>query len=118
MSINNLGFLKAKLAFATENFEEIIPACTEEINSSESESHFIMEALSLRASFLLLSGSHKDALEDFKSIIEAANCDVKIKVNTLIKRASLHMQLDNIDECLEDFAKAAELGPNISGMTK
>ncbi|KAF2885063.1 hypothetical protein ILUMI_21118 [Ignelater luminosus] len=108
------GFLKAKLAFATENFEEIIPACTEEINSSESESHFIMEALSLRASFLLLSGGHKDALEDFKSIIEATNCDVKIKVNTLIKRASLHMQLDNIEECLEDFAKAAELGPDIS----
>lgn len=108
------GFLKAKISFATENFEDIIPACTEEINSSESESHYIFEALSLRASFYLLSGSHQLALDDFKTVIDASDADVKLCVNTLIKRASLHMQLEQPAECLEDFAKAVELAPNIS----
>ncbi|KAB0798804.1 hypothetical protein PPYR_06684 [Photinus pyralis] len=108
------GFLKAKIAFATENFEDIIPACTEEINSSESESHYIFEALSLRASFYLLSGSHQLALDDFKTVIDAADADVKLRVNTLIKRASLRMQLEQPTECLQDFATAVELAPNNS----
>lgn len=107
--------MKAKLAFAIENFEEIIPACTEEINSSESESQFLMEALSLRGTFHLLMGAHKEALEDFKTIIDTKDADAKIKVNVLIKRASLHMQLDRNDECLKDFDMAVELGPEVSG---
>ncbi|XP_044255644.1 mitochondrial import receptor subunit TOM70 [Tribolium madens] len=107
------GFLKAKLAFATEKYEEIIPACTEEINSSEAESPFKIEALSLRASFYFLTGSLNQALEDLTTII-ATDCDVKIKVNSLIKRASIYMQNEKLTECLEDFDKAAEIGPEIS----
>ncbi|KAK5644199.1 hypothetical protein RI129_008044 [Pyrocoelia pectoralis] len=108
------GFLKAKIAFATENFDDIIPACTEEINSSESESQYIFEALSLRASFYLLSGSHQLALDDFKTIVDAADANPKLRVNTLIKRASLHVQLEKPTECLEDFAKAVEIDPDNS----
>lgn len=103
------------MAFATENFEEIIPACTEEINSSESELQFLMEALSLRGTFYLLIGAHKEALEDLKTIIDTKDADVKIKVNVLIKRASLYMQLDKTDDCLKDIEIATELGPEISG---
>ncbi|KAF5304549.1 hypothetical protein FQA39_LY09600, partial [Lamprigera yunnana] len=108
------GFLKAKVFFATEQFDEIIPACTEEINSSESESQFIFEALLLRGSFYVLSGAHKLAFEDFKTIIEATDVEVKLKVNTLIRRASLYMQIDNTDNCLRDFAMAVDLAPNVS----
>lgn len=43
------------------------------------------------------------------------NADVEIKVNALIKRASLNMQLEKTQECLDDFEKAAQLGPNIAG---
>ncbi|EFA02076.1 mitochondrial import receptor subunit TOM70 [Tribolium castaneum] len=107
------GFLKAKLAFATEKYEEIIPSCTEEINSSESESPFKIEALSLRASFYFLTGNLDKALEDLTTIINT-DCDVKIKVNSLIKRASIYMQNEKLTECLEDFDKAAEVGPEIS----
>lgn len=103
------------MAFAIENFDEIIPACTEEINWSESESQFIMEALSLRASFYLLQGSYKEAYEDFKTIVDSENADAKIKVNVLIKRASLNMQTEKLEECLKDFETAAQLGPDISG---
>lgn len=109
------GFMKAKLAFATENFDDVIPACTEEINNSESESLHIIEALSLRGTFYILSGLFTEALADLKTIIEAKDTAVAIKVNALIKRGSLYLQLDNSEQCLNDFNTAAELGPQISG---
>jgi len=62
----------------------------------------------------IANAKHKEALEDFKTIIDAADCDVKIKVNCLIKRASLYMQLESTEDCLKDFETAAELGPDIS----
>lgn len=109
------GFLKAKMAFAVENFDEVIPACTEEINSSESESQYIMEALSLRASFYLLMGCYKEAYEDFKTIVDSENADPKIKVNVLIKRASLNMQTEKVEDCIKDFELATQLAPDVSG---
>ncbi|CAG9767028.1 unnamed protein product [Ceutorhynchus assimilis] len=108
------GFLKAKLAFATEKYEEVIPACTEELNLSESESNFKIEALSLRGSFYFLTGQFKEALEDLTSIIDSEQADVNIKVNALIKRASIYMQTEKLSECLNDFNKAIALGPDIS----
>lgn len=109
------GFLRAKLAFATENYDDVIPACTEEINNSESESEYIVESLSLRGTFYILSGLFTEALADLKTIIEAKDTIIPIKVNALIKRGSLYLQLDNAEQCLIDFNAAAELGPDISG---
>ncbi|KAJ8922849.1 hypothetical protein NQ315_007884 [Exocentrus adspersus] len=108
------GFLKAKLAFATEKFEEVITACTEELNLSESESSYKMEALSLRASFYFLTGQFKEALEDLTTIIETKDADPLIQVNALIKRASIYMQTEKLQECLDDFESAAKIGPNVS----
>lgn len=113
--IEILGFKRAKLCFATENYDDIIPACTEEINSSESESEYFLEALLLRASFYLLSGQQKEAVNDLNTIIDTDSADVDIKVNALIKRASLNMQLEKTKECVDDFDKASILGPNIAG---
>lgn len=109
------GFLRAKLAFATEHYDDVIPACTEEINSSESESQYIVESLSLRGTFYILSGLFSDALADLKTIIEAADTEIPIKVNALIKRGSLYLQLEDSEQCLNDFNTAAEIGPEISG---
>lgn len=109
------GFLRAKLAFATDNFDEVVPACMEEIFTSESESQYKVEALALRASFYLLLGMHKEALDDFHAIIENPDADVKIRVNCLIKRGSLYMQMEETSKCMDDMMKAATLGPNISG---
>lgn len=110
-----LGFLKAKLAFATEKFDEVIPACTEELSLSESESNYSIEALSLRASFYFLMGQFDEALEDLTTIIETKDADELIKVNSYIKRASIYMQTERIKDCLEDYDKAADLGPDVSG---
>ncbi|CAH1996272.1 unnamed protein product [Acanthoscelides obtectus] len=108
------GFLKAKLAFATEKYEEIIPACTEELNLSESESTYKLEALLLRASFYFLTAQFKESVVDLTTIIEDKDADELFKVNALIKRSTIYMQTEKLQECLDDFDRAVELGPEIS----
>lgn len=108
------GFLRARKAFLDRNFDDVIPACTEEIDSSEAESQYKLEALLLRGTFHLLRGTHDEALEDLQAVISNEQADVKLRVSALIKRASLYMQLEKQDECIKDFDQAAELGPNIS----
>lgn len=60
-------------------------------------------------------GQFNEALEDLNAIINTNDADKLIKVNALIKRASIHMQTDKIKDCLEDYDKAAELGSDVSG---
>lgn len=108
------GFRLAKKSFVSEKYDEIIKACTEEIDSSESDAEYKFEALLLRGTFHLLRGSHKEALSDLESVIANEEAEYKLRVSALIKRASLYMQLERPEECIKDFDKAAELGPNIS----
>lgn len=63
------GFIKAKHALDTEKYDEVIAACTEEIESSESESQYKIEALLLRGTFHLLSGCFNEAQQDFDAVI-------------------------------------------------
>uniref|UniRef100_A0AAR5QAB5 Mitochondrial import receptor subunit TOM70 n=2 Tax=Dendroctonus ponderosae TaxID=77166 RepID=A0AAR5QAB5_DENPD len=106
------GFLKAKLAFATEKYEEIIPACTEELNLSESESNFKLEALALRGSFYFITGEDAKGIEDFTSIIENESADVNLKVNALLKRAAVAMNNSESDDYMADYEKAVALAPS------
>lgn len=108
------GFLRAKKAFLSGNYDEIINACTEEIDNSEAESQYKLEAVLLRATFYLLRGCHEKALADLDSLISNELADFKLRVSALIKRASMHMQLEKPEECINDFNKAAELGPDVS----
>lgn len=85
---------------------------------SESESNYTIEALSLRASFYFLTGQFDEALDDLTTIIDTNNADDLIKVNAFIKRASIYMQTDKIKDCLDDYDRAAELGPTVSGKSK
>ncbi|KAJ8895740.1 hypothetical protein PR048_001078 [Dryococelus australis] len=101
------GLARARQAFIQQNYEDIIPACTEEITSTDS-SHKD-EATVLRATFYLLLGDHDNALKDFATVIDSDKADVKLRVNALIKRASLHMQLEEPLKSIEDFALAAKL---------
>ncbi|KAJ8967864.1 hypothetical protein NQ317_017631 [Molorchus minor] len=108
------GFLKAKLAFATEKYEEVIPACTEELNLSESESSYKIEAFSLRASFYFLTGQFKEALEDLTAIIEKEDADLLTKVNALIKDLQYICRLKSCQNASTISIVLMELGPNIS----
>ncbi|XP_047002267.1 mitochondrial import receptor subunit TOM70 [Schistocerca americana] len=106
------GFARAKQAFVVQDYDDIIPACTDEINSESAE--YKNEALVLRGTFHLLLGQHDAAFKDFEAVINNPDANVKLRVNALIKRASLHMQLEQPVKSLEDFNLAAQLDPNNS----
>ncbi|KAJ0175576.1 hypothetical protein K1T71_008735 [Dendrolimus kikuchii] len=104
------GFVKAKQALESQNYDVIVDTCTEELDIN---GKYKNEALLLRATFYLLLGRHEEAQIDLGKVINS-DAPTKVKVNALIKRASLYTQLENTERCLEDFANAAQLDPNNS----
>lgn len=104
------GFAKAKAALLKQDYESVVEACTEEL---EADGKYKYEALLLRATFYLLLGRHDEAQADLGLVVDN-DASTKVKVNALIKRASLFTQLENTEQCLEDFSSAAELDPNNS----
>jgi import receptor subunit TOM70 len=111
-SVEPRGFLKAINAYKDGNYSEIIPACNEEIENSEDDSEYKLEAILLRGTFYLLSGQFEKSLADFNLIIHHQEADVKLKSNALTKRASLHMQTDKKDASFDDFEAAIKIDPN------
>ncbi|XP_023950868.1 mitochondrial import receptor subunit TOM70 [Bicyclus anynana] len=107
---DNSGFANAKRALDAQNYESVVDLCTEELNT---EGKYKYEALLLRATFYLLLGRHDEAQADLARLIDS-DAPTKIRVNALIKRASLYTQLENTERCLEDFANAAKLDANNS----
>lgn len=105
------GFLKATKAFKNGQYDEIISSCNEEIERSEDDSEYKLEAILLRGTFYLLSGQYDKSLSDFNQIIHPTDIDPKLRSNALTKRASLHMQTDQKDESFADFALAIEIDP-------
>ena len=71
-----------------------------------------MEVLLLRGTFYLLLGQHENALADFSNVISSDTSSKELKVNALVKRASMHIQLENPDKSFTDFEDAIKLDPN------
>lgn len=109
----SLGFKKILKALEDQDYDAIIPLCTKEIDRKQSEtlSHE-MEVLLLRATFYLLLGEHDAALKDFGTIIDSTEASKEIKVNALIKRASLYIQLENLEKTFIDFDLAINIDSN------
>ncbi|XP_072755548.1 mitochondrial import receptor subunit TOM70 isoform X1 [Anoplolepis gracilipes] len=108
-------FLKKPLqALKNEEYDDIIPLCTEVIKSSEFNMlpSSKMEVLLLRGTFYLLLGNYDAATQDFESILNSEETSKDMKVNALIKRATLHLQLDNPDMSFKDFELAISMNPN------
>lgn len=105
------GFVRATKAFKDGNYNDIIPACTEEIESCEDDSQYKIEAIVLRGTFYLLSGQYDLALNDFNTVINNNEADPKLRSNALTKRASLHMQTDQKELSFEDFETAIKIDP-------
>lgn len=103
------GFARAIAAMKKQNYDDIISACTEEIDSSESEAQFKLESQLLRGTFYLLVGRHQDALTDLQSIIDNKEAEEKLRVNALIKMAALNMQLENSNQSMVNFEEAFKL---------
>lgn len=111
-SENPKGYVRAKMAFDSSDFDDVIPACTEEIESSESESQYKSEALLMRGTFHLLSANFPESKADLDAVIDNVDADVNLRSNALIKRASLHIQLDDKNTGMEDFEYSVKLQPN------
>lgn len=90
-------------------YEDVLPACNEEIESNETDENRKIEARLLRGTIFLLLGSLDDAAKDFDYIIDSADALTDMKVNALIKRASLNVQNDQHQKGFEDFASAEKM---------
>lgn len=106
------GFARAKKALDEKKYEDVISACTEEIETSESESQYKSEALLLRGTFYLLSGNFNGSQEDLDSVINNDDADVSLRAAALIKRASSYIQNEEKSLCLADFDTAENLQPD------
>lgn len=105
------GFVRAIKAFKDGQFNDIIPACTEEIETCEDDSEYKLEAILLRGTFYLLSGQYDLSLIDFNAVINNKEADPKLRSNALTKRASLRMQTEQKELSFDDFEKAIEIDP-------
>lgn len=114
VSTDPKGFVRAKKAFDACDYESIIPACTEEIESSESDAEYKNEATLLRGTFHLLCGSIVEAERDFDTIINNPDASIPLQVNALIKKASSMVQSEEIEKGFELFAIAERLDANNS----
>lgn len=77
----------------------------------EADSQTTVGALLLRATFYMMMGEQKNALADLEAVIDNDQADLKHRVNALIKRASLHIQANDPDKCLDDYERAMSLDP-------
>lgn len=91
-------------------YQNVIEACTEEIELANSEHELV--ARLLRGTFQMLCGSLEDAITDFDTIIDNDTASTPLKVNALIKRASLNVQNERHQSGFEDFTKAETLDSN------
>ena len=105
---DNVGFGKAKRLFKNEECKGIEAACSHEIEKSGPECPFYIHALLVRATFRLLSGATKLALEDLEQVITDPNKKATPlqKSNALIKRGSLHMQNQEHFKAMNDFEES------------
>lgn len=103
------GFVRAKRALDAERYEDVIPACTDEIESSESDAAYKTEALLLRGTFNLLSGQQIEALMDLEQVADSAEAPIAYRVNAHVKIASLMVQNKNLESGMKHFGEAAAL---------
>lgn len=103
------GLGRAKKALKDGDFEEILPACAEELETAASNENHHIEAKLLRGTMHLLLGSMTEASNDFEFVIDSPNASIDCKVNALIKRASLNVQNDQHQKGFEDFEAAEKL---------
>jgi len=112
------GFSRAKQSLADEEYENIIDDCTQEIETNPDTLPAQLARL-LRGTFYSLRKEQEKGMQDFTELVEQDNTDIKIKVNALIKRASLYIQMckdpkKDPELSFADFAAAAELDPDNS----
>ena len=96
-------------------YDDVIPICTQEIESiGNKDTPIKMQLHLLRGTFYIFIGQHDSAMSDLEIVINSPVSSTAVKVNALINRASLFMQLENHEKCFEDYKLAIELDPDCS----
>ncbi|BES95050.1 Tetratricopeptide repeat [Nesidiocoris tenuis] len=114
---NLKGLSAAKKAMRDQNYKQVIPFCTDEIDSlKNNEEQFELpieyyEALLLRGTMYLLVNKDDLARADLKEIIENESVHPKIAVSALLKRASLLVKDCQKDEAMADYDRALKIDP-------
>jgi import receptor subunit TOM70 len=108
-----LGFQAAKEALKGERYGEVLQHCSKEIEHGGGRT---AEARLLRATFYILTKQQENAMDDLTVLVEDEGVAVKLRVNALIKRASLFIQqckdpMKDPQLSFNDFARAVELDP-------
>lgn len=114
--------------FNEGKYEACIGTCTQEINEGREHA---MEARNLRGSLHMLRCQYKEALDDFKAILDDPNPSSlsnvtyrgesadnvqeannrRLKSNTLIKLTALNLQNSQETEAFENYQRAIEIDP-------
>jgi len=107
------GFILAMDCLRQGKYENVIAACDEELATNGDHRR---EARLLRATFYILRKQQPLAMTDLTTLINDDSADVKIRVNALVKRASLYIQqckdpTQDPELSFGDFAQAIELDP-------
>ena len=94
-------------------FSQVIDKCTELIKTSQDSYTQDLSKL-LRGTFYILNKQQNEAMLDLSSVIDNEDTDKKIRVNALIKRASLYIQQckdpsQDPLRAMADFSKAEEI---------
>ncbi|XP_017146550.1 mitochondrial import receptor subunit TOM70-like [Drosophila miranda] len=103
------GFPRALWAFREERFEDVIPACTEEIDTLEYWSQYKTEARLMRGTFHLLCGSFYECHQDFEAVIGDAKANNELRAYALIRSAALCFQLRRQNKAMDAFEQAERL---------
>ncbi|XP_011500393.1 PREDICTED: mitochondrial import receptor subunit TOM70 [Ceratosolen solmsi marchali] len=103
---------RALLALKNQEYDNIIPLCTEALNnlSSDDDSLNKLKITLLRTTFYILC-QNNEALAELNTIIDSDKCTPELKVNALIKRANLYIQLDDLKRSFEDLTEAEKIDP-------
>jgi import receptor subunit TOM70 len=101
------------LALKRQEYDDVIPLCIEELNNLDPDDNSLhkLKVLLLKSSLNFVLGGQNDTIADLTTIIDSNISTQDLKINALIKRANLYVQIENITKCFEDFIEAEKIDP-------
>ncbi|XP_025425976.1 mitochondrial import receptor subunit TOM70 [Sipha flava] len=110
----NTGLELALKCIRDKQYEGIEEACKEELNKTDNSLIRRALTLNLLATFSILRGNYAYGIEHLSTVIETPGVPNKLVVNSLIKRAAVHHQQEQVEKSFEDLKKAENISPNNS----
>ncbi|KAG5348384.1 TOM70 protein, partial [Acromyrmex charruanus] len=109
-------FKKPLQALKDAKYDDIIPLCTEIIESPEFNTlpSTKLEVLLLRATFYSLLGKRSPAFQDLECILNIKYASDDVKINALLKKARLYLELDDLNMAFINFELAISINPHYS----